>query len=199
MATRTITGKVYDLLDQPIQNAKLKFSLNQSAYTTDKDYESSSSEIRTDFNGEWSIVLWCNSESLSPTSYTCTNPDGSRFIFTLDPGISTLTYSQIKAMGTPISSPPSVPSASLLTYISSQIALMGGGGSGTSLANIILPFLDDQIVFTLSVLPAQPQKTMLFINGIKYEYLDAYTLTDYVLTWLNPFLIKSNYSVQFYY
>jgi len=62
-----------------------------------------------------------------------------------------------------------------------------------------LPFADNQTVFTLSVLPILPQKTMLFVNGVKYEYLQDYTLVDYVLTWLNPFSIESVYRIQFYY
>ena len=199
MATRTIVGKIYNLLDQPVQGATIKFILNPSGYISDKEYENSSTEITTDPFGNWSVNLWDNSESLTPTDYICFEPNGSRFTFSLDPGISTLTYAQIRSLGTPISIPPSVPSASLLTYISSQIAAMGGGGTGTSLANVILPFLDNQTIFTLSFLPTQPQNTMLFINGVKYEYLQDYTLVDYVLTWLNIFSIKSNYSVQFYY
>ena len=198
MATRTIVGKVYNLLDQPVQGATIKFILNPSGYISDKEYETSSTEITTDAFGNWAVNLWVNSESLTPTDYICFEPNGSRFTFSLDPGSTPLTYAQIRSLGTPISIPPSVPSASLLTYISSQIALMGGGG-GSSLANIVLPFLDNQTIYNLSILPTQPQKTMLFINGIKYEYLQDYTLVDYVLTWLNPFLIKSNYRVQFYY
>jgi len=88
--------------------------------------------------------------------------------------------------------------AYITAQITAQITAIGGGG-GASLANIILPFTDNQTVFTLSVLPTLPQKTMLFVNGVKYEYLQDYTLVDYVLTWLNLFSIKSVYRVQFYY
>ena len=118
MATRTIVGKVYNLLDQPVQGAKLKFILNLSTFTADKEYQSSFTETITDAFGNWAVNLWVNSESLSVTSYTCVDVDDSRFIFTIDPGITPLTYSQIKALGAPINSPPS----SLLGLISTQIA-----------------------------------------------------------------------------
>ena len=119
MAIRTIVGKVYNLLEQPVANAKLTFTLNQSAYTLDRSYETSSTEIKSDALGNWAVALWVNSESLSPTSYTCIDVDGSKFIFTIDPGITPLTYSQIKSLGAPINSPPS----SLLGLIGTQVAL----------------------------------------------------------------------------
>ena len=118
MATRTIVGTVYNLLDQPVQNAKLKFILNLSTFTADKEYQSSFTETITDAFGNWSVSLWCNSESLSVTSYTCVDVDGSRFIFTLEPGITPLTYSQIKALGISVTTTPQ----SLLGLISTQIA-----------------------------------------------------------------------------
>ena len=119
MATRTIVGTVYNLLDQPVQNAKLKFILNLSTFTADKEYQSSFTETITDAFGNWSVSLWCNSESLSVTSYTCVDVDGSRFIFTIDPGITPLTYSQIKALGISVTTTPQ----SLLGLIGTQVAL----------------------------------------------------------------------------
>ena len=63
MATRTIVGKVYNLLEQPVANAKLTFTLNQSAYTLDRSYETSSTEIKSDALGNWAVALWVNSGS----------------------------------------------------------------------------------------------------------------------------------------
>lgn len=194
MATRVITGSVYNLLNQPVQNAKIKFTLNTSACTTDREYNRSSVEVITDSSGNWSVNLWCNSESLSPTNYTCVDTDGSRFIFTLEPGSIPLTFTQIKVLGVPIG----VADVSLKKYIDQQLVSIVAN-AGNSLQNIFLPFADDQTIYTLSFLPIAPQNTMLFINGVKYEYLQDYTLSGYLLTWLNFFNLKSNYRIQLFY
>jgi len=193
MTTRRITGVVRNIQDLPWTNAKILFELLAPSFTADTQYPISLEEVRTDIQGQLSVDLWCNSSGLAATAYRCTMPDSEQFTFTLELG-SPLTFTQIRTLGTPVNQS----TASLMAYITAQIAAIGGGG-GTSLANIILPFVDNQTVFTLSVLPTLPQKTMLFVNGVKYEYLQDYTLVDYVLTWLNPFSIKSVYRVQFYY
>ena len=193
MTTRRITGVVRNIQDLPWSNAKILFELLAPSFTADTQYPISLEEVRTDIQGQLSVDLWCSSSGLAATAYRCTMPDSEQFTFTLELG-SPLTFTQIRTLGTPVNQS----TASLMAYITAQIAAIGGGG-GTSLANIILPFVDNQTVFTLSVLPTLPQKTMLFVNGVKYEYLQDYTLVDYVLTWLNPFSIKSVYRVQFYY
>jgi len=193
MTTRRITGVVRNIQDLPWSNAKILFELLAPSFTADTQYPISLQEVRTDALGQLSVDLWCNGSGLAATAYRCTMPDSEQFTFTLEVG-SPLTFTQIRTLGTPVNQS----TASLMAYITAQIAAIGGGG-GTSLANIILPFVDNQTVFTLSVLPTLPQKTMLFVNGVKYEYLQDYTLVDYVLTWLNPFSIKSVYRVQFYY
>jgi len=202
MTTRRITGVVRNIQDLPWSNAKILFELLAPSFTADTQYPISLQEVRTDIQGQLSVDLWCNSSGLAATAYRCTMPDSEQFTFTLELG-SPLTFTQIRTLGTPVNQS----TASLMAYITSQITAqvsaqvteIGGGGGGTSLANIILPFADNQTVFTLSVLPILPQKTMLFVNGVKYEYLQDYTLVDYVLTWLNPFSIESVYRIQFYY
>ena len=204
MATRRITGVVRNIQDLPWTNAKILFELLAPSFTADTQYPISLEEVRTDTQGQVSVDLWCSSSGLAATAYRCTMPDSEQFTFTLEVGLP-LTFTQIRTIGVPASQS----SASLMAYVSDQVTAqvsaqvaaigIGGGGGGTGLANIILPFADNQTVFTLSVLPILPQKTMLFVNGVKYEYLQDYTLVDYVLTWLNLFSIKSVYRIQFYY
>jgi hypothetical protein len=59
---------------------------------------------------------------------------------------------------------------------------------------------DGQTVFALSVNPIAPTKTALIVNGVEYEFLDSYTLSNHQLTWLNsPFPLKAGYRVKLYY
>ena len=73
----------------------------------------------------------------------------------------------------------------------------GGGGPGVE-ENVILTATSNQTVFTLIALPPTPTKTKLFINGVKYELLEDYTLSSYTLTWLGAGL-KSDTRLHFYY
>lgn len=73
----------------------------------------------------------------------------------------------------------------------------GGGGAGME-ENVILTATSNQTVFTLIALPPTPTKTKLFINGVKYELLEDYTLSSYTLTWLGAGL-KSDARLHFYY
>ncbi len=63
---------------------------------------------------------------------------------------------------------------------------------------VLLSVTDGQIVFTLPQIPTTPTATKLFIGGVKYEFLQDYTLSGYVLTWLG-FRLVSGDRIQFYY
>lgn len=73
----------------------------------------------------------------------------------------------------------------------------GGGGAGVE-ENVILTAMSNQTVFTLIALPPTPTKTKLFINGVKYELLEDYILSDYTLTW-QGFNLKPLDRLHFYY
>jgi hypothetical protein len=59
---------------------------------------------------------------------------------------------------------------------------------------------DNQTVFLLPINPPAPTRTSLMVNGVEYDFLDSYSLSNYQLTWLNnPFQLKLGYRVKLYY
>lgn len=74
------------------------------------------------------------------------------------------------------------------------------GDSGSGAFNIaILTATNGQTQFTLPALPVSPTITMLFVNGVRYEFLDDYTLSGYTLNWIGRFALSSEYQIRFYY
>lgn len=56
-----------------------------------------------------------------------------------------------------------------------------------------------QTSFLLSVIPTDPNKTSLWIGGIKYERLTDYTLSGNILNWISTkFALKIGMDVRFY-
>ncbi len=76
-----------------------------------------------------------------------------------------------------------------------------GDSGNTSKESILLNVdVDNQTVFALPLNPPTPTKTALIVNGVEYEFLDSYTLSNHQLTWLNsPFPLKAGYRVKLYY
>lgn len=89
----------------------------------------------------------------------------------------------------------------ILARLNAGITTSGGGGGGSASMeeNVILTAMSNQTVFTLIALPPTPTKTKLFINGVKYELLEDYTLSDYTLTWLQGFNLMAGQRLHFYY
>jgi hypothetical protein len=74
--------------------------------------------------------------------------------------------------------------------------LIAASGSGQSV--VLSVASQGQTSFTLPAIPAIPTRTQLFVNGVKYEFLQDYTIADYSLTWLGFGLMVSD-RVHFYY
>ena len=135
MATRRITGVVRNIQDLPWSNAKILFELLAPSFTADTQYPISLQEVRTNAAGQLSVDLWCNGSGLVASAYRCTMPDSEQFAFTLEAGLPQ-TFTQLRTLGTPVNQS----NASLMAYITAQIAAIGGGLTRSEVIALILQY-----------------------------------------------------------
>jgi hypothetical protein len=94
--------------------------------------------------------------------------------------------------------PPSIGSpAAIADHNASPSAHPDLRGRSSILLNVEA---NNQTVFALPINPPAPTRTSLMVNGVEYDFLDSYSLSNYQLTWLNnPFQLKPGYRVKLYY
>jgi hypothetical protein len=64
---------------------------------------------------------------------------------------------------------------------------------------VILEHTNGQTIFTLPTAPTQPNLSQLDWNGVKTIFGVDYTITDNVLTWINPHSLTQSDFLDFYF
>ena len=145
---RIVKGTVVDGDGEPVKRSKLKFKISVSlAYTVTHVVVNRQFETVTNDDGEFSISLWCDEDSLVPVNYNAFIPvaddDGSdelhlaTFSLSYDDG-SDIYLPEIINAGIPAPSEEDY----LYSFINQRIqeaidSLPGGGGGGTAIGTVI--------------------------------------------------------------
>lgn len=120
MSTRTITGTIRNLRDEPFANARVVIRLETGSYTPEATYLAGSHTYITGDDGMLTATLWAGLGA----RYAVLLPDGSAFGFTLPEGDGALTWSEVRGLGAPPED------ETVLALIDGRIAAAGGGLGG---------------------------------------------------------------------
>lgn len=122
MAFRKVIGTVLLPSGIPSTNNRVIFELVASGYDANTHYVSAQIPAYLDASGTLGvgIDLWTNAESLNPSKYRCTLPDGSSFEFVLPVGSDPADLAELRALGV-----PAADNNTLLAYIDHKLASIG--------------------------------------------------------------------------
>jgi hypothetical protein len=74
----------------------------------------------------------------------------------------------------------------------------GGGGGSTQREEITIA-TENQTVFSLRSVPAFPEKTQLFVNGLKAIFNTEYAINSAVITWRSLYQLSPSDSMEIFY
>ncbi len=104
MSTRVIEGLLLDFEGKPLKNHKVVLELIDGSYTAEAFYVSDNKTYYTDGEGQLKVTLWANEEGEQASFYRL-QVGRENFLFTLAPGNSPLTWSQVRQLGVTESDP----------------------------------------------------------------------------------------------
>ncbi|MBD2492479.1 hypothetical protein [Aulosira sp. FACHB-615] len=130
---------------------------------------------RTDENGELSVELWANEDSLISSKYSCKFGNEVVF-FTVEAGEGEVELSDLRMQDAGGGDPPptSTNYYQLLQYTGSNN-------------------------FQLNQVVSSPEKAMLFINGCKAKFSQDFNINSSTLNWLNTFGLDNSDVIEVYY
>ena len=108
MATRTVTGTVYDISGAPLEGKRVEINLLQLGLATDLPVypqQSNPAPILTDSLGEFSVELWVNDESEVKSIYEVVFNDATRPQFIVPVGAGSIDISDLVINHGPESAP----------------------------------------------------------------------------------------------
>lgn len=79
--------------------------------------------------------------------------------------------------------------------IQQGLAAVGPSSQGTFKRELLTVPLDGQTAFSISSVPTNAAYLSMEVNGVAYNTPAAFTMAGIVLTWLNPFTLKTTDSV----
>ncbi|MBW4666475.1 MAG: hypothetical protein KME60_03265 [Cyanomargarita calcarea GSE-NOS-MK-12-04C] len=191
MSTRKVIGTIRRIDGSPRKYAKVTFRRVVGSYTFDAQYPADICQVTTDSFGRFSCILWCNTESeAGETLYECLF-EGDRFKFSLPVGVGDIDLSSLRAMGSHVNDPKH---ETVLEYINSQIALYRGG----EYYQYFYPGINEKI-FTLTNPVTSPEKSQIFLNGLKQQFGTDYNIDANLINWIAEISLSPEYLLEVYY
>jgi hypothetical protein len=195
-----VNGTIYKANKTPWKDAPGLFELLSGSYTSEFQYPKVRIPFRTNALGRYSVELWEDESGVIATKWQCRHPSGEMFQFSIPAGMATAEISFLRAINE-MSTPPA--QNVIYAYVVEKLTehnadpsahggALVGGGNAASPPDSFTPTLN-QTSFTLSLTPAAPSSTRLFLNGEKQRYGTAYTINGAILNWLGSRLDGSDF------
>lgn len=209
MTNRLVVGIVSRTDGTPWRNAKVTFRRCQGTYTPTNQYPPDTIIAYTNQDGElYSVIdngnvlvsgvnLWCNAEGAGYTPYECQLPNDS-FTFKLPIGNAPISLSVLRE-GSSNSTQPQY--ESIIDYVDTSIekAINQITQGGSYYQNFIINS-NNEILFTLTNIPQFPNKSKVYLNGLKQQFGIDYNINLLILNWIsNNTVLKANYILEVYY
>jgi hypothetical protein len=165
---RLVFGTVKRANDTPWGQLLIHFRLCSDGYDEQSIYPVDIITALTNSNGFFEVNLWCNESGLNDTVYHCYYQRTGGFYFTLPAGNDAINLSTLRQSG--------------VNYYAKSDAL-----------RILESFIPstNQKVFVLKNSPKFPQFVVVWLNGVKYDYLTDYNINQNIVTWLSPVVLES--------
>lgn len=194
MTIRKIVGVIETPNGTPWINAQgvIRFS---GSYTPTTQYPGFTLSYITDYLGrvklpnspELGINLWCNEEGDIDSFYTFVLPDGNEFKFSLPVGNEDIPLSALRTNGFIPGTPEY---ESVIAYVLNNISIQFNYQ--------LFSITNNQTTFTLNSIPIEPNKSKLYLNGVKQIYSIDYNINLSTLNWFGVSL-SSDDILEIYY
>jgi hypothetical protein len=162
--------------DEPWRSVNVEFALAKGSFTDETQYPPESVMVETNEDGEFSVSLWCNEEGKVDTYYEVSIDGRERFPITIPVGVGDLEISILRES---FILDPSHPSwFPIIRYIDNRV-----DEKQDSIQYIILNPAQHPN-YNIPAIPSNPQKSELFVRGIKQKFGVDYVISGSVLSWI---------------
>lgn len=171
-------------------HTRVDIVFSPSSYDANGFYLRQRQSFYTDKDGKVTARLWVNELGDVDSRYSVYSADGDLLAeFILPNGTSTIPLTALVQGGSSTVAPQAT---SLITYLVDAIP---NDGVYQALAITTV----GQTSFVLSVIPSQPHRSRLYLNGVKQRYGVDYVINSTTLTWQGVRLAPTTDTLEIYY